>query len=457
MPDKGEKAQAANLRDLLQEMIDKRASDLHITAGVPPMLRIDGIIRRTNHAVITPEVSKQIAYSIITEEQQKRFENEKELDFSFGVQGLSRFRANVFQQRGVTSIAIRQIPFEILDFKSLGLPPVVEDLSKKHEGARPRHGPDGKRQVDDAREHHRQDQQRAPGARHHDRGSDRVHPPAQEVHREPARGQGRHGIVRRARSSTSCGRIPTSFSSARCATSRRCRPRSRSPRRGTWRSRRSTRTRPSSRSTASSTRFPPNQQSQVRAQLAFVLEGVITQQLIPHISGKGRVLVAEVMVCTPAIRACIRDDKIHQIYGLMQAGTKYGMQTMNQALFRAYTNRQIIARGSDDVQLRHDRARTDARRAREQHARRARHEIAARGTAMSVRRICGKGERRPARCSRASSLTENKQELINHLRKRKIIITTIREKPKEIKHQASVSRTASRRATSASSRGSSRR
>ena len=99
-----------NLRDLLQEMIDKNASDLHITAGVPPMLRVDGVIHATSHPVVTPEFSKQIAYSVLTDEQQKRFENDRELDFSFGVQGLSRFRANVYQQRGVTSVAIRQIP-----------------------------------------------------------------------------------------------------------------------------------------------------------------------------------------------------------------------------------------------------------------------------------------------------------------------------------------------------------
>jgi len=102
--------------------------------------------------------------------------------------------------------------------------------------------------------------------------------------------------------------------------------------------------------------FPPNQQPQVRAQLAFVLEGVITQQLVPHMSGKGRVLIAEVMVCTPAIRATIRDDKIHQIYGLMQAGHKYGMQTMNQALFQSFVNRQIsgdeaFRRSSDPIEL----------------------------------------------------------------------------------------------------------
>ena len=123
-----------NLRELLQEMIEKRASDLHITAGIPPMLRVDGLLHPTSHPVVTPEFSKQIAYSVLTEEQQKRFENEKELDFSFGVQGLSRFRANVFQQRGVTSMAIRQIPFEILSFDELGLPPVVKAFAEKQKG-----------------------------------------------------------------------------------------------------------------------------------------------------------------------------------------------------------------------------------------------------------------------------------------------------------------------------------
>ncbi|MCK4549666.1 MAG: Flp pilus assembly complex ATPase component TadA, partial [Candidatus Krumholzibacteria bacterium] len=102
--------------------------------------------------------------------------------------------------------------------------------------------------------------------------------------------------------------------------------------------------------------FPASQQGQVRAQLAFVLEGVVTQQLIPKASGKGRVMICEVMVCTPAIRATIRDDKVHQIYGLMQAGHKFGMQTMNQALFQAFCDRTItkeecLRRSSDPVEL----------------------------------------------------------------------------------------------------------
>jgi len=123
-----------NLRELLQEMINKKASDLHITAGVSPQFRVDGEIIGTEHEVLTPEDTLKITYSILNEEQQKRFEKERELDFSFGVKGLSRFRANVFLQRGVTSLAIRQIPYDILTFKDLGLPSIVEKLADKQKG-----------------------------------------------------------------------------------------------------------------------------------------------------------------------------------------------------------------------------------------------------------------------------------------------------------------------------------
>ena len=123
-----------NLRDLLQEMIDKGASDLHITAGIPPQLRIDGDIVGTTYESLTPEVTQAITYSVLNEEQQKRFEAKKELDFSFGVKGLSRFRGNVFMQRGVTRLAIRQIPYQIKPFRELGLPPVVERLAEKQQG-----------------------------------------------------------------------------------------------------------------------------------------------------------------------------------------------------------------------------------------------------------------------------------------------------------------------------------
>ncbi|MBU8921534.1 MAG: type IV pilus twitching motility protein PilT [Bacteroidales bacterium] len=344
-----------NLRDLLQEMIEKKASDLHITAGVPPMLRVDGVIHKTNHPVTTPEISKQIAYSVLTEEQQKRFENEKELDFSFGVQGLSRFRANVYQQRGVTSVAIRQIPFEILDFGKLGLPPVVKTFADKQKGLILVTGPTGsgksttlaslidkinnERQahvitIEDPIEYIHQHKQCIVNQREVRADTETFASALKHVLRQDPDviliGEMRDLETMQAAltiAETGHLALATLHTNSTFESINRI-----------------------------VDNFPAAQQSQVRAQLAFVLEGVLTQQLIPHISGRGRVLVAEVMMCTPAIRAVIRDDKIHQIYGLMQAGHKYGMQTMNQALFAAYCDRKIsleeaMRRTSDSVEL----------------------------------------------------------------------------------------------------------
>ncbi|UCF07068.1 MAG: type IV pilus twitching motility protein PilT [bacterium] len=344
-----------NLRDLLQEMIEKKASDLHITAGVPPMLRVDGVLQKTSHPVMTPEISKQIAYSVLTEDQQKRFENEKELDFSFGIQGLSRFRANVFQQRGVTSVAIRQIPFEILDFKSLGLPPVVEELSHKQKGLILVTGPTGsgksttlasiidkinsERQahvitIEDPIEYIHQHRQCIVNQREVKADTENFASALKHVLRQDPDviliGEMRDLETMQAAltiAETGHLALATLHTNSTFESINRI-----------------------------VDTFPPSQQGQVRAQLAFVLEGVITQQLVPHISGRGRALIAEVMVCTPAIRATIRDDKIHQIYGLMQAGHKYGMQTMNQSLFQGYVNRLIgldeaMRRSNDPTEL----------------------------------------------------------------------------------------------------------
>jgi len=355
MGEKGDTVKMTNLRDLLQEMIENRASDLHISAGIPPMFRVDGEIRKSSHPIISPEESKQIAYSVLTEEQQKRFENEKELDFSFGVQGLSRFRANVFLQRGVTSIAIRQIPFEILDFRTLGLPPVVEGLSTKQKGLMLVTGPTGSGKsttlasiinkinneryahvitIEDPIEYIHQHNKCIVNQREVKADTENFATALKHVLRQDPDviliGEMRDLETMQAAltiAETGHLALATLHTNSTFESINRI-----------------------------VDMFPPNQQPQVRAQLAFVLEGVITQQLVPHMSGKGRVLIAEVMVCTPAIRATIRDDKIHQIYGLMQAGHKYGMQTMNQALFQSFVNRQIsgdeaFRRSSDPIEL----------------------------------------------------------------------------------------------------------
>ncbi len=324
-----------NLRDLLQEMIQKGASDLHITAGVPPQLRIDGNIVSTDHEVLTPEMTRQLAYSVLNEEQQKRFEELKELDFSFGVKGLSRFRGNAFQQRGVTSLAIRQIPYEIKSFAELGLPPVVETLANKQKGLILVTGPTGSGKsttlasiidkinserrkhiitIEDPVEYVHQHKRCIVNQREVQADTESFAAALKHVLRQDPDviliGEMRDLETMQAAltiAETGHLALATLHTNSTFESINRI-----------------------------VDTFPPTQQGQIRAQLAFVLEGVISQQLVPHKSGRGRVLVAEVMVCTPGVRALIRDDKVHQIYGLMQAGQKYGMQTMNQALFNAY-------------------------------------------------------------------------------------------------------------------------
>ena len=215
-----------NLHQLLKTMVEKGASDMHITTGSPPLLRIDGSIVPLK---LPPLGAGRDQAALLlgphrgAEARSSRSTNE--LDLSFGVKGLSRFRANIFMQRGAVAGAFRTIPFKILTFEELGLPPIVAELAKQ--AARPgaRHRPDRLGQVDDARGDHRQDQHRAAPAHHHDRGPDRVPAPAQELRREPARGRAPTPRASRTRSSTSSGRTRTSCSSARCATSRRSRRR----------------------------------------------------------------------------------------------------------------------------------------------------------------------------------------------------------------------------------------
>ncbi len=344
-----------NLRDLLHEMIEKKASDLHITAGLAPQLRTDGNIIGTPHDKLTPEDTLQITYSVLNEDQQKRFEADKELDFSFGVKGLSRFRANVFLQRGVVSLAIRQIPYEIMEMKDLGLPPVVETLAEKHQGLVLVTGPTGcgksttlasvidkvNRErtchiitIEDPIEYIHQHKKCIVNQREVKADTVDFKTALKHVLRQDPDviliGEMRDlETMQAALTIAETGHLTLATLHTN----------------STYES--------INRIVDS---FPAGQQGQVRAQLAFVLEGVVTQQLIPRANGRGRVLVCEVMMCTPAIRATIRDDKVHQIYGLMQAGQKFGMQTMNQGLFSAcikgdITKEEGMRRSSDADEL----------------------------------------------------------------------------------------------------------
>ena len=328
------------LRSLLEEMVRMKSSDLHITAGLPPQYRIDGQIVSSSADQLTPEMTKQLIYSILNEEQRKRFEIDKELDFSFGIKGLSRFRANVFLQRGVTTGAIRTIPYEIMSFEELGLPAVVNDLSTKQKGLILVTGPTGCGKsttlasivdkvncerschiitIEDPIEYVHQHKKSIVNQREV-RADTHSFPNALKyvLRQDPD-----VILVGEMRDLETIGAALTIAETGHLTLA----------------------TLHTNSTYESINRivdvFPEYQQAQVQAQLAFVLEGVITQQLIPRLGGTGRVLAAEVLVCTPAISALIREKKIHQVYSLMQAGQKFGMQTMNQALYRLYVTRQI--------------------------------------------------------------------------------------------------------------------
>jgi len=343
------------MRELLEEMVKLGASDLHITAGVTPMYRVDGKITSSEFTVMGGDDTRRLAYSILNEEQKKRFESERELDFSFGVQGISRFRANVFLQRGVTSMAIRQIPYEINTFEELGLPPVCRELINRTQGLVLVTGPTGSGKsttlatmvdtINTSRHGH----------------IITIEDPIEFVH------QHKNCIVNQREVNSDTHSFPDALKYVMrqdpdviLIGEMRDKETIQAALTIAETGHLALATLHTNSTFESINRivdvFPSDQQSQVRSQLAFSLSGVMTQQLIPRMRGGGRVLALEIMVCTPGIKALVRDDKTHQIYGLMQAGMKHGMQTMNQSLYQAFINKwiskeQALGRSSDQTEL----------------------------------------------------------------------------------------------------------
>jgi twitching motility protein PilT len=330
-----------NLRALLQEMIDREASDLHITAGERPKLRIDGEITDCSvEDVLTPKDTLQLAYSVLTETQKKRFEFDDELDFSFGIQNLARFRGNVFKQRGCVAMVLRMIPFSVRTLEDLGLPPIATKLSERPRGLILVTGATGSGKsttlaamldmINKSRKGH----------------IITVEDPIEFIHRH------QNCIVNQ----REIGTDTKSFAAALKYALRE------DPDIILVGEMRDLETIAAALTIAETGHlvlatlhtnsaaeainriidvFPSSQQPQVRAQLAFVLEGVITQALLQRSRGKGRIMCCEVMVATPAIRALIREDKIHQIYSALQSGKKFGMQTMVDSLYQLYMNRDV--------------------------------------------------------------------------------------------------------------------
>jgi twitching motility protein PilT len=312
----------STLYDLLKIMIERNASDLHISTGTPPRIRVDGKLMPINNTSLSPAETKSLCYSILTDTQKHKFEENNELDLSFGVKGLSRFRSNIFMQRGAVAGAFRTIPFQIKSFRELGLPTgsgksstlaaIIDKInSERHEHIIT---------VEDPIEFLHPHKNCLVNQREVNADTASFKDALKYVLRQDPDivliGEMRDlETIEAALTVSETGHLTfaTLHTNSTVQTINRI-----------------------------IDVFPSHQQEQIRVQLSFVLEGIIAQQLIPRKSGKGRVLAVEVFVPTPAIRNLIREDKTHQIYSMMQAGqAKFGMTTMNQSLFELYKKGEL--------------------------------------------------------------------------------------------------------------------
>lgn len=329
-----------NVTELFKYMQQRGASDLHITVGKPPVVRVDGTLQEVpNMPILSPQHTQALVYSILTDAQKKQFEETNELDFSFSVKGVSRFRGNVFRQRGAVGMAVRTIPFEIKPFEQLGLPPVLKDLCNRPNGLVLVTGPTGSGKsttlaamVDYINEHTKAHIMT-------------IEDPIEFVHRH------NNSVINQRE-------VGTDTSSFEIALKHVLRQDPDVILIGELRDIESMRIALkiaetghlclASLHTNSAAQtisrivdiFPGHEKQQVRTQLSFVLEGVVSQQLIPSSHG-GRIIAYEILVATPAIRNLIREDKVQQIVSHMQTGQKYGMTTLNAMLYKLYTERYI--------------------------------------------------------------------------------------------------------------------
>src|SRR5437764_2987443 len=330
------------LSELLKKLAEFGGSDLHLTTNTPPQVRVDGHLRPLEgYKVLTSADTKQLAYSVLTDAQKHRFEENLELDFSFGVKGLSRFRANIFNQRGAVGAVFRAIPYEIKPFEALGLPPVVKQMCDKPRGLILVTGPTGSGKsttlaamIDkvnsDRHEHILTIEDPIEFLHNHktclvnQREVNADTKGFAEALRTALRQDPDVVLVGEMRD------LETIESALRIAETGHL-----------------TFATLHTNSAASTINriidvFPSAQQSQVRAQLSLVLEGILCQALLPKADGHGRAMALEILVPNSAIRNLIREDKVHQIYSMMQTGQdKYGMQTFNQSLATLYHKRVI--------------------------------------------------------------------------------------------------------------------
>ena len=331
----------ATLPDLLKQAVEMQGSDLHLSIGSPPQVRVHGELEKMKpHADLTPTDTKSLSYAVLTDAQKKRFEETKELDFSFGIRGLARFRCNLFNQRGAVAAVYRLIPEKIRSFQDLGLPSVIATLADRPRGLVLVTGPTGSgKSTTLAAMIDKINTERSEHILTIEDPIEYIHPHKsclvnqREVHGDTnSFAVALRAALREDPDVVLIGEmrdLETIESALRIAETGHL-----------------TFATLHTNSAAQTINrvvdaFPAHQQGQIRTQLSLVLEGIVCQALLPKIGG-GRVVSLEILVPTPAIRNLIREDKIHQIYSAMQTGQeKVGMQTANQSLATLYMNRQI--------------------------------------------------------------------------------------------------------------------
>lgn len=348
--------EVVTIEDLVQQLVEREGSDLHLGAGTPPMIRIHGRLIAAGDSILDPDEVRKIVYSILDNEQVRKFEKDQELDMAFGISGLGRFRTNVFFQRGSVGAVLRVIPNQIPEMSSLGLPQdVCEGLCLKKKGLVLITGATGSGKsttlasMIDSINQNRNDHIVT------------IEDPIEFVHRNrnclvtqrevendtPSFSSALRRVLRQDPDVIMVGELRDLDSISGALTIAET-------------GHLTFGTLHTNDAVQSLNRlidvFPPHQQQQIRTQLSFVLEGIFCQQLVTRSDGRGRVLACEVLLATPAVRALIRDDKVHQIPSAIQTGGKLGMKTMNQSLYELYRTRQItyeeaISRATDSDEL----------------------------------------------------------------------------------------------------------
>jgi len=331
-----------DLVDVLLEVLERDASDLHLTVGSPPIIRINGVLERLDYPRLSANDTRELIYSILSQDQRQRLENEWEIDFSYSVPGQARFRVNAYFQRNSLGAAFRLIPMLIKRLEDLGLPQTLHDLTRKPRGFVIITGPTGSGksttlaamidEINETREEHIMT----------------IEDPIEFLHRHKKCMVNQREV----------GADTKSFNRALKSVLRQ------DPDIILVGEMRDTETMATALTAAETGHlvfatlhtqdapqtidriidvFPPHQQEQIRVQLSTTLMGVCTQQLLPTRDGRGRVVACEILVPTPAVRNLIREGKTHQIYSTMQTGTQFGMQTMDASL-ADLVRRNIITR-----------------------------------------------------------------------------------------------------------------